>query len=364
MDGRSDPANPVYSSLMSDLHASPGRLSRLAAGSRRVPPAASLATALLITALVVAGDLSRTGPTLIFPLAYWIPLTILAWFQGRRWATPAALAMAVISFASLVVSSDGTPVATSSIISRGLLFAGAFVMVRVVSAARAMVGFWEHRGEIMSGLTPFRLGSRFVIVPTPDEDQPPTAVPAGPNDVRLALGPTHGAFGNGTHLTTELCLSLLEEALLPGQTVFDVGSGTGILAIAAAKLGARRVLAVDIDRRAEQAIAHNLRLNKVEGTVQFRLGSWRAFKDPEWENAGGRPEAADLILANLLTPIIIKALGDGLADHLAKGGKMILSGVRFDQVDQLQPALAAAGLQIIESRRLREWTAHVVARRV
>ena len=347
---------------MDSSPSTPGRLSRLADASRRVPAAFSLSVALIITALVVAGDLTRTGPPLIYPLAYWIPLGLVAWFFGRRWASPAVVAAAVISFASLVISSNGTPVPPSFIIGRGFMFAGAFVMARLVSAIRAMLGFWEHRGEIMSGLTPFRLGSRFVLVPTPDEDHPPTAVPAGPNDVRLALGPTYGTFGNATHPTTELCLTLLEDLVGPGQLIFDVGSGTGILSIAAAKLGARRVLAVDIDQRAERAIAHNRRLNGVEKAVQFRLGSWNLFADSGWQDTDGLPGPADLICANLLTPIIVEALNGGLADHLANGGKMILSGVRFDQVDQLRPAVSAAGLEIVESRRLREWTAHVAAR--
>ena len=143
------------------------------------------------------------------------------------------------------------------------------------------------------------------------------------------------AFGTGSHPTTRLCLQWLERHLPAGATVIDYGCGSGILAIAAARLGAASVVGVDIDPQALVATRDNAARNRVEVEV-------RASSD-------ARPAPAGVVVANILSSPL-KLLAPVLVDLVAPGGALVLSGVLERQVDEVSAAyaprlpLAVAGL--------------------
>jgi ribosomal protein L11 methyltransferase len=148
------------------------------------------------------------------------------------------------------------------------------------------------------------------------------------------------AFGTGDHETTAGCLAALCELGVQGRSVIDVGTGTGVLAIAAARLGARRVVAVDTDPLAVDAARHNAGANGV--LVEVRQGSADALAEP-----------FDVVVANLDTDTL-RALADVLVARLAPGGTFIASGVSLERSDEAVEAFAAAGLRVL-ARPGREW---------
>ena len=158
-----------------------------------------------------------------------------------------------------------------------------------------------------------------------------------------------GAFGSGAHPTTQLCLTLLAEHVSPQSSVLDLGCGSGVLAIGAAKLGARIVVAVDIEQAAVIRTQDNAALNGVANRIGVRLGSTEV----------AAPDAPFSVIAgNLLTPIILK-LAPLLPPLLAPEGVIILSGVLDVQVDRIREGLAMAGFRVIESRSKSGWCALV-----
>jgi ribosomal protein L11 methyltransferase len=151
------------------------------------------------------------------------------------------------------------------------------------------------------------------------------------------------AFGTGVHETTVLCLRALEECPA-GQSVLDVGTGTGILAIAAAKLGAERVLAVDLDPVAVSVAIRNVEANGVAGVV-------RVAESDLLQSA--RCERFDVIVANLLAGIVLRLLPDALA-ALRSGGRLLASGIVRRQAAEVAAAMRTAGLAVTE-RTLGDW---------
>ena len=144
------------------------------------------------------------------------------------------------------------------------------------------------------------------------------------------------AFGTGQHPTTAMCLRALERRLRPGTDVLDLGTGSGILAIAAARLGARRVLALDIDPQAVEAARQNAAANGVQDAVEVREGTL-----PE----GARGERFDLVVANI-SGVTIERLAPTFADALRDGGTLIVSGFLEDAADGLSRVLGEAGLRV------------------
>jgi ribosomal protein L11 methyltransferase len=155
---------------------------------------------------------------------------------------------------------------------------------------------------------PMRISSRLWIVPSWREAPQADAL-------NILLDPGL-AFGTGSHPTTRLCLAWLDTALRPGQTVIDYGCGSGILAIAAARLGAQRVIGVDIDAMALEASRYNAQRNGV--AVQFLAADAPA------------PEPADVVLANILAGPL-KILAPLLASLTRPGGQLVLSGLLSEQ---------------------------------
>lgn len=174
-----------------------------------------------------------------------------------------------------------------------------------------------------------------------------------PDDIELALDPGM-AFGTGTHPTTQLCLLALEERMQPGLQVLDLGCGSGILAIAAAKLGAASVLGVDTDPIAVQATVENAQQNGVAEKITAQTGSL--------EGLVGSARRFDLIVVNILAHIIISMCGQGLGQVVRPGGISIFSGIIDTQADELEAALRETGLEPYHRFQQGDWVA-VEARR-
>jgi ribosomal protein L11 methyltransferase len=187
---------------------------------------------------------------------------------------------------------------------------------------------------------PLRIGERLVVRPLWIE------VELASDDIEIALDPGM-AFGTGTHPTTQLCLEALEGLIKPAQDVLDLGSGSGILSIAAAKLGAGRVLALDIDEIAVDATRENAQSNGVglriiveRGSLESVLSSARRF---------------DLVIVNILARIIIELTGQRLGEIVRPGGKAIFSGIIDSQVGEVEEALRMTGLQPYARRQIGDW---------
>jgi ribosomal protein L11 methyltransferase len=206
---------------------------------------------------------------------------------------------------------------------------------------------WAHAWK--AHYHPFRLGRRLWIQPSWVSAQESQAE-AG--DVVLTLDPGM-AFGTGLHPTTQMCLQALEQLVRPGMHVLDVGTGSGILAIAAAKLGAKVVLAVDTDQVAVETAAENVRQNDVQRSVAVQRGSLSHVVAREW----------DLVVVNILAPVIASMLRqDALLDYLAPAGRLILSGIILEQGDLVTTAVADAGGTIEQTLTIRDWLALVVTK--
>ncbi len=190
---------------------------------------------------------------------------------------------------------------------------------------------------------PIRAGRRVVVRP-PWYDYHPTG-----DDVVVILDPGM-AFGTGTHQTTRLALMLLEDELSPGMSVLDVGTGSGILAIAAALLGARSVRAVDIEPVAIRRAADNVRLNDVAGVVQLEVGSLDLDE--------AEPETYDLVVANIIARVLIE-LAPALARSVRPGGRLILSGIIEPREEGVEAAFASQGLERERREVMDDWVAQV-----
>ena len=161
----------------------------------------------------------------------------------------------------------------------------------------------------------------------------------------------NGAFGTGGHGTTEGCLVALEERIRGGETVLDAGTGTGILAIAAHKLGAGSVTAVDIDRAACAAARKNLSLNGITGGIDVVEGGIGSVTGP-----------FDVVAANLRTPVLVELAGD-IHHHLKGSGVAILSGILERELHPFLSFLGTCPLEPVEMKRIRGWMTLVLKKR-
>jgi len=192
---------------------------------------------------------------------------------------------------------------------------------------------------------PLEIGERWWVVPA-WIDPLGVDLPPGARVIRLDPGM---AFGTGLHPTTQLCLVALETAVQPGAAVLDVGTGSGILAIGAARLGARRVLGVDIDAKAVEIAAANAALNGV--AIELVAGSVELIGE----------ERFDVTVANILAGTIIE-LARALAARVRPGGRLIVSGILAEQAEAVRGALEATGLNLSSELASGDWVA-LVARR-
>ncbi len=203
---------------------------------------------------------------------------------------------------------------------------------------------------------PIPVGQRLVIVPAWLDYQ---------SSDRIAVKIDPGmAFGTGTHPTTQLCLELVEKVLdssqpkvkagvsQVGRNVIDVGCGSGILSIAALKLGAASALAVDIDSQAIDNARQNARINRIGSELSFGIGSVQEIREGKFPI-----RSADLVLVNILAPVIIRLFEQGLTTLKSPGGFIILSGILESQAGQVIAAAKRRGLDLREKLQMEDWIA-------
>ena len=208
---------------------------------------------------------------------------------------------------------------------------------------------WAHAWK--RHYKPMRIGKRVLLTPAWEE---PNALP---DDVVVRLEPGM-AFGTGLHPTTRLCVAALEKWVSQGDSLLDIGTGSGVLSVVAAKLGAKLVIATDIDPLAIRAAKENARLNGVPtapNQLIVEQGSIPAGQDGRFS----------VVVANILAEILIglfEAAYDNvpLAATLAPGGHLILSGILEEKAEGVVAAAARQGLREVERRQEGDWVAVTV----
>lgn len=198
---------------------------------------------------------------------------------------------------------------------------------------------------------PILIGRRLVILPAWMESP-------DPNRVAIKIDPGM-AFGTGTHPTTQLCLELMEKTFVARHPspVIDVGCGSGILSIAAIKLGAKAALGVDVDPGSIQNARENAKNNDIADELILNVGSVREILKGQFAF-----RKAQLVVANIIAPIIIRLFDEGLADLMEQGGTLILSGILQEQAQDVIDAGQAKGLQWNERRQMGDWVALTMSR--
>lgn len=181
-------------------------------------------------------------------------------------------------------------------------------------------------------------GGRVIVVPSWIEHE------LRPGEIALRLDPGQ-AFGTGHHETTRLCLLALEELLQPGDRVLDVGTGSGILAIAAERLGAASVLAIDVDPVAAEVARANVAANGAEDRIVVQAGPLEA----------DHSDAYDLVLANISTEANV-SLASAFRRVVAPAGRVALSGVLAADVPRVRAAMEVQGFALTALRYERDWS--------
>ena len=189
-------------------------------------------------------------------------------------------------------------------------------------------------------------GERVVIKPTWEEYEPKD------DEVVIELDPG-AAFGTGTHATTSMCIRQLEKLVKPGMTVFDVGTGSGILSIISAKLGAKNIQAVDYDDSVLKIVEENLEQNNVQDIISVAQSDLM-------QNVHGK---AELVIANIIADIIIR-LFDQLDEHLEQGGTLLTSGIIEDRIEDVLAAAEAHGYGVVERLENKGWACITFKRKV
>lgn len=198
---------------------------------------------------------------------------------------------------------------------------------------------------------PLRIGQRVVLKPTWEEFQ------AGDNDIIIHLDPGM-AFGTGMHPTTRLCIVALEELVQPGDALLDLGTGSGVLAFVAAKLGANEILGTDIDPLAVRVARENAALNGIATSVlTVEPGSVPA----------GMAARFRIVVANILAEVLVglfdsKYDNPPLAEPLCPDGYLILSGILVEKIPLVIEAAARHGFSLVETKTEGDWAALVLQR--
>ncbi|MBI1855827.1 MAG: 50S ribosomal protein L11 methyltransferase [Chloroflexi bacterium] len=196
---------------------------------------------------------------------------------------------------------------------------------------------------------PIPIGRRLIIVPAWIDSPEPGRIP-----IKIDPGM---AFGTGTHPTTQLCLALMEKFFDERRnkkelTVIDVGCGSGILSIAALKLGAKQVLGVDIDEPSIKNSRENADINEIGSELLLGVGAVTEVRGGKFAF-----KSAPLVVANILAPVIIRLFDAGLADVVEPNGAIILSGILQEQSQSVIEAAQAKGLRMNEMSQMGDWVA-------
>lgn len=204
---------------------------------------------------------------------------------------------------------------------------------------------WVHDDEWATAwkkfFKPLKIG-RIVIKPTWEDYSPE------PTDIIVEIDPGM-AFGTGNHPTTKLCLEALQKYVKKDDVVFDVGTGSGILAMACPYLGASKVIAIDYDNIAVDAAIQNVKNINLQDKIEI----FRA------DNANHIEGEADIVVANIVAAVII-SMASELYNKTKPNGILIASGVIESRVDEVVQALTDVGFKLIEDSRSGEWAAFVM----
>ncbi|MCB8564731.1 50S ribosomal protein L11 methyltransferase [Fusobacterium ulcerans] len=211
------------------------------------------------------------------------------------------------------------------------------------------VDFYEYDEEDYQNswkkyLFPEKVSEKFVVKPTWREYEPEE------DELIIELDPGR-AFGTGSHPTTSLCLKLMEENIKAGDSVIDVGTGSGILMIAADRLGASEIYGTDIDELAVESAKENLELNKIDGNKA------KVFKDDLISVVENKK--FDVVVANILADVLLILLND-ISKVVKKDGLIIFSGIIEDKCEILKKEIEALGFEILEIKADKEWRAMLI----
>lgn len=262
----------------------------------------------------------------------------LGWVQGEEslGAETHDLGDGKVAF-QLYFSADACPETAEQRLS------GALGLSIAVEIEPVPDGRWEE--IYYQGLAPFPVGDRFVIYP----GDPPGS--ENDREDRIALWiPPGRAFGTGDHATTQLCVGFLERQVRQGSHVLDIGTGSGILALAAASLGAARVVAVEVDPEAARVAQENFRRHRFGAGVELVQGTTDGVKG--W---------FDLVAANLRSDILCENMAN-LAYLMRPGAMAVLSGILEAEAEGVQTAAQGRGLQVTAQTACGEWVALELAK--
>ncbi len=190
---------------------------------------------------------------------------------------------------------------------------------------------------------PVRVGTRVVVRPPWQEYDPEG------DDVVVLLDPGM-AFGTGTHPTTQIALRLLETLEIAGRTVFDVGTGSGIIAIAAAKLGASKADGVDIDTVSVRQAQTNIDLNAARPTVTI----WQSAMEP----SGDPLLTYDIVVANIIARVLVE-ISEQIVASVGDDGTLVLSGIIDSKEESVVERYRALGFERIERLQIEDWIGHI-----
>ena len=193
---------------------------------------------------------------------------------------------------------------------------------------------------------PVLIGTMLQIVPS-------WMNPPDPKRISIRINPGM-AFGTGTHPSTQMCLDHLETFTPKNQPIIDVGCGSGILSIAAIKLGASHALAVDIDEQAVRNTRENAELNQVLEKIESSLGSLQEIREKSFSIF-----KASVVVVNILAPVIVSLLKSGLADIVESDGILILAGILDSQLEDVEKIATENGFTRVEKHTSADWVSPV-----
>ena len=210
---------------------------------------------------------------------------------------------------------------------------------------------WENNWK--QYYKPMEIGDRLLVIPQWEQEDPKVLKALEGGRVPLILEPGL-TFGTGSHATTRLCLTALEQAVQGGEKVLDLGCGSGILSIAALKLGAASALAVDIDDKCLDVAYENAAMNGIgRDTYTVKVGDILSDEALRAEIGGGY----DVVLANIVADVII-GLGPMVRSLLRENGVFLCSGIIDTRAEEVADKLRQAGLEILDTRSSEGWYAY------